>query len=228
MNARDKRFLCGVLGQGVPFYTSRLGEFPGPGRTQWRLAGACERSHGTGAGVRTYRVESREPDTGADHALVLTASLGPGITGVEVSVGLEMNLPAVDVDDVFGKSEHLVGQLVSPETAPATKDTVQVEFTEYLPDGEATFGLVKLRGKILWQAGGHHVLRFTRQMPTGWPEGDYHEADESALTGRTEPVGGRAKLYLGVPMLTHDRVQVLGFDVGALERIVAWTQDVTG
>ena len=65
-------------------------------------------------------------------------------------------------------------------------------------------------------------------MPTGWPEGDYHEADESALTGRTEPVGGRAKLYLGVPMLTSERVLVLGFDVGALERIVAWTQDVTG
>ena len=152
MNARDKRFLCGVLRQGVPFYTSRLGEFPG--RTQWRLAGACERSHGTGAGVRTYRVESREPDTGADHALVLTASLGPGITGVEVSVGLELHLPAVDVDDVFGKSEHLVGQLVSPETAPATKDTVQVELAEYLPDSEATFGLVNLRGKVLWQAGG--------------------------------------------------------------------------
>ena len=74
---------------------------------------------------------------------------------------------------------------------------------------------------------GHHVLRFHRQMPTGWPEGDHHEADESALTGRTAPVGGGAKLYLGVPMLTADRVQVLGFDVGGLDRVVAWTQDVT-
>ena len=99
---------------------------------------------------------------------------------------------------------------------------------KHLPDGEASFGLVKLRGKILWQAGGHHVLRFHRQMPTGWPEGDHHEADESALTGRTAPVGGGAKLYLGVPMLTADRVQVLGFDVGGLDRVVAWTQDVTG
>ena len=87
---------------------------------------------------------------------------------------------------------------------------------------------MKLRGKILWQAGGHHVLRFHRQMPTGWPEGDHHEVDESALTGRTAPVGGGAKLYLGVPMLTADRVQVLGFDVGGLDRVVAWTQDVTG
>ena len=39
---------------------------------------------------------------------------------------------------------------------------------------------------------------------------------------------GGAKLYLGVPLLTHDRVQVLGFDVGGLDRVVAWTQDVTG
>ena len=227
MNARDKRFLCGVLDQGVPFYTSPLGDFPYH-RTRWRLTGACKRSHGTDAGVRTYRIETREPDTGADHALVLTVSLGPGIAGVEISVGLELNLPAVDVDDVFGKSEHLVGQLVSPETAPATKGTVQVELTEYLPYGGATFGLVKLRGKILWQAGGHHILRFHRQMPTGWPEGDHHEADESALTGRTEPVGGGAKLYLGVPMFTADRVQVLGFYVDGLDRVVAWTQDATG
>ena len=177
--------------------------------------------------MRTYRVEAREPDTGAGHALVLTASLGPGITGVEVSVGLDLRLPEVDIDNVFGRSDHLVGQLVSPETAPATKDTVQVDLTERLPKGEATFGLVKLRGKILWQAGGHHVLRFTRQMPTGWPGGNHHEADESAISGRTAPLGGGAKLYLGVPMLTADRVQVLGFDVGGLERVVAWTQDVS-
>ena len=52
--------------------------------------------------------------------------------------------------------------------------------------------------------------------------------DESALTGRTEPVEGGAKLYLGVPMLTADRVLVLGFDVGGLDRVVAWTQDATG
>ena len=101
---------------------------------------------------------------------MLIASLGPGITGVEVSVGLDLRLPEVDVDNVFAKSDHLVGQLVSPETAPATKDTVQVDFTEHLAEGEATFGLVKLRGKVLWQVGGHHVLRFPRQMPTGWPK----------------------------------------------------------
>ena len=105
---------------------------------------------------------------------------------------------------------------------------MQVELTEHLPDGEASFGLVKLRGKILWQAEGHHVLRFHRQMPTGWPGGDHHEADESALTGRTAPVGGGAKLYLGVPILTADRMQVLGFDVGGLEQFVAWTQGGTG
>ena len=48
------------------------------------------------------------------------------------------------------------------------------------------------------------------------------------MTGRTEPIGGGAKLYLGVPMLTADRVQVLGFDVGGLDQVVAWTQDATG
>ena len=227
MDARDKRFLCGVLRQGVPFGTEPLVDFPYH-RTSWRLVAACRRTHGEEAGVWTYCVETREPDTGANHALVLTASVGPGITGVEVSVGLDLRLPAVDVEDLFNKSGHLIGQLVSPETAPATKDTVQVELTEYLPDGGATFGLVKLRGKILWQAGGHHVLRFHRQMPTGWPGGDHHEADESALTGRTAPVGGGAKLYLGVPMLTAERLQVLGFYVGGLEQVVAWTQGGTG
>ena len=54
------------------------------------------------------------------------------------------------------------------------------------------------------------------------------QADEGAPTGRTAPVGGGAKLSLGVPMLTSERVQVLGLEVGGLERVVSWTQDVTG
>ena len=54
------------------------------------------------------------------------------------------------------------------------------------------------------------------------------QADEGAPTGRTEPVGGGARLYLGVTMLTPARVQVLVLDVGGLERVAAWTQGGTG
>ena len=89
---------------------------------------------------------------------------------------------------MFGKSEHLIGQLVSPETAPATKNTVQVDFTERLTPGTESFGLAKLRGRILWQAGSRHIIRFHRQMPKGWPEPPHVETDESAFTGRTAPI----------------------------------------
>ena len=44
----------------------------------------------------------------------------------------------------------------------------------------------------------------------------------------TSPLGALPHEQLGVPMLTADRMQVLGLDVGGLERVVAWTQDVTG
>ena len=111
---------------------------------------------------------------------MLTASWGGGLPGVELSAGLELALPDLDVGRVYGKAPRLLGQLYAPETAPATKDTVQVDFAEDLPPGATSFGLVKLRGRVVWRSGGHHVLRFHRQMPVGWPEGDHHEADESA------------------------------------------------
>ena len=58
------------------------------------------------------------------------------------------------------------------------------------------------------------------------PDGFYAGAERRGSLGVARR--GGAKLYLGVPMLTHDRVQVLGFDVGGLDRVVAWTQDITG
>ena len=60
--------------------------------------------------------------------------------------------------------------VVAPETAPATRDTVQVDFHEELPDEVQGFGLVKLRARVPWREDGRHVLLFHRQMPTGWPE----------------------------------------------------------
>ena len=100
-------------------------------------------------------------------ALVLTASWGGRLTGVELSVGLELALPALDVDHMYNKADRLIGQLGAPETAPATRDTVQVDFAEDLPAGITSVGLVKLRGRVVWQAEGHHILRFHRQMPLG-------------------------------------------------------------
>ena len=89
----------------------------------------------------------------------------------------------------YASSRPQTGLVLSaPETVPATKDTVQVDFAEDLPSGSESFGLVKLRGRVVWQAEGHHILRFHRQMPVGWPEGDHHEADERALSGRTARV----------------------------------------
>ena len=51
MDARDKRFLCGVLRQGVPFGPPPppLGEFPYH-RTPWRLVAACRWTHRGGGG----------------------------------------------------------------------------------------------------------------------------------------------------------------------------------
>ena len=122
---------------------------------------------------------------------------------------------------MFNKADRLIGQLGAPETAPATKDTVQMAFAESLPAGSESFGLVKLRGRVVWQAEGHHILRFHRQMPVGWPEGDRHEADESALTGRTAAVGSGALLQFGLPLLTADRTLVYSTTVDALDEVLA-------
>ena len=76
--------------------------------------------------------------------MVLTASFGGNLTGIELSVGLDLDLPPQDTAQVFGASEHLIGQLVAPESAPATKHTVQLDFRERLEPGIESFGLTKL------------------------------------------------------------------------------------
>ena len=114
-------------------------------------------------------------------------------------MGLDLHLPDADPEKVYGHADRLIGQLPAPETAPATRDTVQIDIAETLPAGTQTFGLVKVRSKVVWQDGPRHVLRIHRQMPIGWPEGDHHEADESALTGRTDPVRPGAVLHFGIP-----------------------------
>lgn len=143
-------------------------------------------------------------DAGTD--FVLTATTGGGLAAPELGVGLALHFDDMDVERVFGRSDHLIGHLHAPETAPATKDTVQIHFAEDLPEGNPSFGRVKVRGKLLWQSGGRHVLRITRQMPVGWPQGDHHEADESALTGRNGVCGVNAQLHFGIPYLTPDGV----------------------
>lgn len=122
---------------------------------------------------------------------------------------------------MFDHSPHLVGRLHSPETAPGTKDTVQIHVAEqFTGQGATSFGLARVRGKLVWQVGGRHVLRFVREMPVGWPSGDHHERDEAAFTGRTGAVPWRSVAYFGVPYLSADRVKRLGAYVGLLEKVV--------
>ena len=131
-----------------------------------------------------------------------------------------------------GRSDHLFGQLVAPETAletaPATRDTVQVDFHEELPDAVQGFGLVKRRARVPWCVGGRHVLLFHRQMPTGWPESPHVEADESALSGRTAAVTGPTTVYLGMPLPTADRTKVYQVDVLGPELALGWMREVAG
>lgn len=158
-------------------------------------------------------------------SFVVVASHGGGLAATEVQVGLDLRLRGVDTGRVWGKSEHLLGQLVSPETAPATRHTVQVDFHEQLPADVQSFGLVKLRARVPWRDDGRHLLSFHRQMPKGWPEAPHVEADESALSGRTAAVTGPAHLYFGLPFLTADRTKVLKADVTALEIVLAWMRE---
>lgn len=137
----------------------------------------------------------------------------------------------MDTGDVFGKSDHLIGQLVAPETAQATRNTVQIDFAERLTPGTTSFGLAKLRGRILWQAGARHILRFHRQMPKGWPVPPHDETDESAFTGRTEPMQPPAyqargsRVVFGVPILTPDHRKTIEVSIDALTTTVAWLRE---
>ena len=227
MNTQDKRFLAAALGDGhdgdLPADVTGLGGFHFARSLEWPFA-----PH---AGIRSLAVHYAIRGIKPIERFVLTASWGTGITGIEISVGLDLDMEPLDTADVFGKSEHLIGQLVSPETAPATKNTVQIDFAERLTHGTESFGLAKLRGRVLWQAGSRHIIRIHRQMPAGWPDGDHHEADESAITGRAAPLPPRVVsparsipcyVLLGIGILTPTRRKVLKVSVNDLVPALAW------
>ena len=65
-------------------------------------------------------------------------------------------------------------------------------------------------------------------MPVGWPAGDHHEADESAITGRTAPLpeytdygSGDPTILFGVPILTPERRKVIPIGVRFLPETLA-------
>ena len=105
----------------------------------------------------------------------------------------------MDRDRVAGRSDHLLGQLVSQETASGIRGTVQVDFAERLPQGAHAFGIVKLRARVPWAADGRHVLHFHGQTPTGRPEAPREEEDESAFTSMEWGVPTDAYVYFGLP-----------------------------
>lgn len=183
------------------------------------------------AGMRTACL--RLPATGGPRddvsvtpdAFVLVGAWGGGLAAIELAAGLDLWLPEAWPDELLNRSDHLLGQLIAPETNPPEKrNTVQVRFAEDFgaAAGTESFGIVKLRGKVVWRHGRRHVLLFHRQMPTGWPDPAHPEADESALTGRTAALPLAARIWLGLPMLTHDRTRVLEVQIGGLVGAAAW------
>ena len=244
MNTQDKRFLAAALGEGFdirdpelwdavndPAFENALGN---PNIGGFILRHSLEWPFPPHAGIKSLTIHSRSSSSPPFARLVLTASWGGDITGTELSVGLDLALEPHDTSDVFDKSEHLIGQLVAPETAPATRNTVQVDFAERLTPGTSSFGLTKLRGRILWQAGARHIIRFHRQMPKGWPEAPHVETDESAFTGRTDPIhppsgrGFGSSVYFGVPILTTDRRKIVDVNISKLTTALAWLRENTG
>lgn len=209
MNAQDRRFVRAVLGEGEQASAhDRIGDF-GNLAYRWSL--------GPDAGQQTTVYRSY---MGEGSHLLLTATTGGGLAAPEICVGLDLRLDDIDVERVYGRSAHLIGHLHAPETAPATKDTVQIHFAEDLPDDNPSFGLVKVRGKLLWQYGERHVLRITRQMPVGWPGGDHHEVDESAFTGREGLCDNGAKIHFGIPYLIPEWVLWRSAGISCLHMVI--------
>lgn len=106
---------------------SDLGGRPPPGMPVRRV---LEWPFAPHAGIRSVTVHSATRNSEPYTRMVLTASFGGDLTGIELSVGLDLDLPPQDTAQVFGASEHLIGRLVAPESAPATKHTVQLDFRE--------------------------------------------------------------------------------------------------
>ena len=132
MNTRDKRFAHAVLGDGCDVSPLASSVLPAG---SFQLRSFREWPFGTAKGMRSLVVEAPtvSGDAGEKEAagsFVVVASHGGGLAATEVQVGLDLRLRGVDTGRVWGKSEHLLGELVSPETAPATRHTVQVDFHE--------------------------------------------------------------------------------------------------
>ena len=198
MDKRDVRFLAAVLGDAPDSIQAFMstGDFGTP-----RAENRMFRWPDTGREASVFRASMGNVDT-----LVLTRVEGGGLEAPELGVGFDLRLDDVDPARVFGVSPHLLGHLHAPETARATKGTVQVAFVEDNPAAAyPSFGLVKVRARLLWQAGGRHVLRIVREMPVGWPEGGHHERDEAALTRRTGHCGDGVRIHFGLPYLTPER-----------------------
>ena len=234
MNTQDKRFLAAALGDGepapIPLASTTISDptLGDPALGGFVFQSALEWPFAPHAGIKSFALHCR---TSTRDRWVLTACWGGAVTGTELSVGLDLDLEPQDTNDVFGKSDHLIGQLVAPETAPATRNTVQIDFAERLTPGTESFGLAKIRGRILWQSGNRHILRIHRQMPKGWPEPPHDETDESAFTGRTAPFhppasGHRgSRILLGVPILTPDRRKIVDVTIGSLTTTLAWLRE---
>ena len=156
--------------------------------------------------------------------------MGGGLAASELTAGLDLWLPEAWPDELLNRSDHLLGQLIAPETNPPEKrNTVQVGFAEDFRGGTGeSFGLVKLRAKVPWRHGRRHVLLFHRQMPTDWPKSPHVEADGSALSGRAAAVTGPAPVCLGVPVLPADRTKVYRVDVLGWETALGWMREVAG
>ena len=228
MNGRTKRFMRAVLGEGRNLGTEAVRD-PNPGFPFGRfdIRSVREWPFGEQAGMRLVAVQTPAMCTGERLGeLVLTACYGGGLAQTELGVGLDLRLPSVDPDRVAGRSDHLLGQLVSQETASGTRGTVQVDFAERLPQGAHTFGIVKLRARVPWAADGRHVLHFHRQTPDGRTEAPHEEEDESALTGMTWPIPADTHMCLGLPLLTDDRTCMIEVEVGYLDYVLRWMQRI--
>lgn len=217
MRTRDERFLHAVLarGQRDADATQELRDaiarldapFHGVDVREWR--------HGTQAGLRLAAATTPRTDTSP--ALMLAACWGGTLPRVELTAGLVLVLPDVDIERVHPRADDapLTGQVYTPETSQAHRGTVQLGFAEHQAEGAQSFGIVKLRAKVLYATHGRHVLRFSGEMPTGWPESGIKER---AITGRTAPEGS---IELAVPILTPTLMHTETFDVRRLERVVA-------
>ena len=221
MNTSDSRFIHAVLGYG----SSVSGE---PRNIQRFDSQQREWESGDYKGVR-FQTYSLDTVQAVPARLVLTRAwshTGTALATPETMAGIEIKADPDDLRECHHVAPSRIGHIPTPETSEANRETVQIDVGESLPDGYTGFGLTKLRGKVVWHGGGHHIIRFTHEMPTGWPAGHIHERAEAAITGRTATLAYKSSgqhhshLYLGLPWMRNDRRQHLDFCVTDLQAVV--------